>query len=123
MHTAIVELNPLSDSVWTAAKNHHFFRGVALDLIVASIVSGIIIWRIRLELRRARIHEPITWNKPELFAQGTNFILRLSGKIPNLAVGKSERFGFGQQFLIHFVVKIRQSKPDDYTAGKLRVAN
>jgi hypothetical protein len=95
VHAAIIELDALADAVRPAAENHHLLLvGIPAHLVITAIISGIIIGRVRLELRGARIHQPVTRNQTEFFAQRADFILRFAGEIGDLAVGKPERFGF-----------------------------
>ena len=56
VHAAVIKLNALPDSVWATAEDHHLLAVRRINLVIAAIIGGIIIRRIRLELRRAGVH-------------------------------------------------------------------
>ena len=59
MHTAVIKLNPLPNPIRAAAENHHLLAIGRIYLVIAAVVGGIVIRRVCLEFRRARIHQPI----------------------------------------------------------------
>ena len=95
MHAAIIKFNALADAVGAAAKNHDLARGRGADFVIAAIVGGIIIGRVSLEFGGAGVHEAIAGDEAKLFALGADGVLGAPGEMGDLAVGKSERFGFG----------------------------
>ena len=112
VHAAVIELNALADPVRTAAENHYLALVRRLHFVVAAVVSRIIVGCVSLKFGGAGVHETIALNESECFSQRANFVLGFAGKISDLPVGKSERFGFGQQFGIEFghQIKIKLSK-------------
>ena len=92
---AIVELDALADAVGAAPEDHHFFGGVALHLVVAPVVGGVIVRRVGLEFGGAGVHQPVAGDDPEALAFG---VLGLTGQMGDLPVGKSERLGLGEFF-------------------------
>ena len=62
---AVIKLDALADAVRPAAENHHLLRRVALHLVIAAIVGGIIIRRVSLELGGAGVHEPVAGHEAD----------------------------------------------------------
>ena len=88
VHAAVIELNPLPNPIRTTAENHHLLAVGRIYLVIAAIVRGIVIWCVRLELRRARIHQPIARHQPRRLALRPHFILRAPREMRNLPVRK-----------------------------------
>jgi len=100
VHAAVIELDALADAVGSAAENHHLLGRVALHLVIAAVVRGIIIRRVGLELRGAGVHQPVAGDDAEFFSFGAHGILGRAGEMGDLPVGKPERLGLGQHFRI-----------------------
>ena len=114
MDAAVVELDALADAIGAAAEDHDFFPGRLAHFVVATVISRIVVWRVSFELGGAGIDQAIAGNEADFFPIGTNGVLGLAGEMGNLAVGKTERLGLGQQFRIHLTsgqTQTRQSKP------------
>ena len=63
MHTAVVKLNPLTNPVRPAPQNHHLPPRRRPRLVLLT-VRRIIIRRVRLELGRTRVHQPVRRHNP-----------------------------------------------------------
>ncbi len=100
MDAAIIKFNSLADAIRAAAENHHLLRGIAFHLVVATIVGGIIIRRVGLELGGAGVHEAVARHEPNAFAFGADGVLGCAGEMGDLPVGKSERLGLGEFFSV-----------------------
>src|SRR5205823_5083449 len=122
VHATVIELDALADPVRTAAENHYLALVRRPHFVVAAVVSRIVVGCVSLKFGGTGVHETIARNESEFFPQRADFVLGFAGKICDLPVGKSERFGFGQQFRIEFghQVKIKpgKSKPGHLGAGK-----
>ena len=100
MHTAVIELDALPDPIRPAAEDHDLaFVGPA-DFVVAGIVGGIVIRRVRLKFRSARVHQPVTRYDTEPLAQCSHFVFRRADERRNLAIGKSKTLGLQQERLL-----------------------
>ena len=95
MHAAVVKLDALPDAVRAPAQNHHLALVRTADFVVAPVVGRVVVRSIGLELGGTGIDQPITRNEVEPLALGTDFVLGASGQMSNLAVGETQRFGFG----------------------------
>ena len=75
MATAIVELDPLADAIWPAAKNDDLLLLRRCGLVFF-LIRGVQIRRVALELGCAGVHALVHWRKPVLLAQMPDFFLR-----------------------------------------------
>ena len=98
MHTAVIKLNPLPNPIRAAAENHHLLAIGRIYLVIAAVVGGIVIRRVRLEFRRARIHQPIARYQSRRIALRPNSILRAPRQMRNLPVEKPYAFAFSSKF-------------------------
>jgi hypothetical protein len=62
---AVIKFDALADAVGAAAQNHHLFGGVALHLVIAAVVGGIIIGRVSLEFGGAGVHQAVAGDQAE----------------------------------------------------------
>ena len=95
VHAAVVELDALADPVRPAAEDHHLFRFAWPHLVIALVVGRIVVRRVRLELRRAGVHEPEAGHEAKRMAFGPHFALGALGEVADLPVGEPERLGLG----------------------------
>src|ERR1035437_7604348 len=100
MDAAEIKFNSLADAVWAAAENHHLLRRIALHLVIAAIVGGIIIRRVSFKLGGAGVHEPVAWHEADAFALDANGVLGRASEMRDLPVGKCERVGVGEFFCV-----------------------
>src|SRR4030095_13480527 len=98
MDATVVEFNALANAIGTAAKDHHLSPGCLAHFVVAAVIGRIIVGRVSFKLGSAGVDQAVTGNEAVCFPVGTNVILGLAGQMGDLAVGESERLGFGQQF-------------------------
>ena len=90
MNAAIIKFNPLPDPVRTTAKNHHLaFVGILARFIVTSVVGRVIIGRVGLEFRCARIHQAVAGHEPEFLSFDANFVFGAPRQMGNLAIRKA----------------------------------
>ena len=105
VNAAVIELDALADAVGAAAQNHDFAFGAGHGFVVAAIVGGVIVRGVGLELRGAGVHQTIAGRQAGFLAQGADGVLGLAGEMGDLAVGKTEGFGFGKEVVVHRVAK------------------
>ena len=60
VHTTVIELDPLTDPIRSAAEYHDFLSFASAGLVFVA-VGRIVIRRVGFELGRARVDEPISW--------------------------------------------------------------
>src|SRR6185312_17547176 len=103
MTTAIIELNSLPDTVWPTAKNDDFLA-IGWRRLVLFFVSGIEVWRVAFEFRRARIHQ-LEHGLQSIFAPEVTYFLRCSLALANLPqIGQP---GIGDAHALGFAYKLR----------------
>ena len=105
VNAAIIELDALADAVGAAAQNHDLALVAGPGFVVAAIVGGVIVGGVGLEFSGAGVHQTIAGDQAGLLAQGADGVLGLAGEMGDLAVGKTEGFGFGQEVVVHRVAK------------------
>ena len=101
VHAAVIKLNALADAVGPAAENHHLAR----------VATGAPRRRRDRRWNNNKACKPRTpprrcppagsWAQAQAFALGADGIFGLAGQMGDLAVGKAERFGFGELFGVH----------------------
>src|SRR5262249_24316774 len=72
VHAAIIKLNSLADSVWSAAEDHHFAL-LAISSFVLVTVGRVVIRRVSFKLRRAGIDQAISWQNARRLSLRTDF--------------------------------------------------
>jgi hypothetical protein len=90
MDAAVVELDALADAVGAAAEDHDLLGRVALHLVVAAVVGGIVVGRVGLEFGRACVDKAVAGNETDLLALGADGVLGGAGQMADLAVGEPE---------------------------------
>ena len=90
MHTAVVKLDALANPVRAAAEDHHLLFLVGRDLVVSTVVGGVIVWRVSLELRRAGVDQPVAGLETKRLALGAHLVLSAVREVGDLSVGESE---------------------------------
>ena len=101
VHAAVVEFDALPDTIWPAAEDHYFLLVGGADFVIPAIIGRIVIRGVGLELGGAGIHEAVAGKQAEAPAFRAHRRFGLAGQVRDLAVGETERFGFGQQFRVH----------------------
>jgi hypothetical protein len=104
MDTAVVELDALANPVGATAQDHDLAPVRTSGLVVATVVGGVIIGRVRLELGGAGVHQTVAGHQAEPQAFGAHGILRPAGQVRDLAVGKAEGLGAGEKFRIELTM-------------------
>ncbi len=90
MDTAVVELNPLSDPVGAAAKNHHLVDGVRNRDLVGGIVAGIVVRRI---VHSADRHGMPTFHHTSFCTLFANIFFRHAKNLCQVGIGKAVLLG------------------------------
>ena len=112
VHAAVVELDALTDAVGAATQDHDLLLGRGRDLVIATVIGGVVIGRVGLELGRAGIDQPVAGHQSLFLALGAHVIFGSPGEMGDLAVGEAEGFGALQEFRFHRWTQNRGSKPE-----------
>ena len=72
MDAAVVEFDPLSDSVGAAAEDHDL-PAVSLSRFVFVAVGGVVVGGLGFELGGAGVDEPVGWSDAACSTLGSNF--------------------------------------------------
>ena len=91
VHTAVIKLNPLPDSVGTTTENHDFLF-VTLPGFVLNSVGGIVIRRVGLKLSGTSIDQSVGRNDAGFFPRRAHFVMRRACDMSELHIGIPKTF-------------------------------
>ena len=101
MDAAVVELDALPNPVRSAPENHHLLCVGGAHFIVAAIISGIIIRRIGLELRRAGVHQLVDRFDAARLADATDLHFARVPQLGELPVAEAVLLRVPQEIIAH----------------------
>ena len=90
MHTAVVELDALADSVWARAEDHDAGFGPRANPLV--LVGGVVVRRQGLELGGARVDRLERWGDTRGQSGPANLALLPAEQVGQLGIGEAQLF-------------------------------
>jgi len=102
LYTAIIEFNPLSDTIRPATQDHDLAFAGNTGLVLLFVV-GVIIWRAGLEFGSTGVYELLDGLDSKLVSQGSDLVLIPIDEVGKLHIGESEGLALSQNLFMQWV--------------------